>query len=91
MAMLRRPVRVATVSHRPSTGVDSPAGMDRLIKGAQLYIERAARMGEAASNHLARPSLLDHLEPHQLAQVLHRPGIVTVKRPRGAGGSSCRP
>jgi predicted amidohydrolase len=45
MAVLRRPVRVATVSHRPSTGVDSPAGMDRLIKGAQLYIERAARMG----------------------------------------------
>src|SRR5271165_6125955 len=45
MALLRRPVRVATVSHRPSSGVDSPAGMDRLIKGAQLYIERAARMG----------------------------------------------
>ncbi len=45
MALLRRPVRVATVSHRPSSGVDSPAGMDRLIKGAQLHIERAARMG----------------------------------------------
>jgi predicted amidohydrolase len=45
MALLRRPVRVATVLHRPSSGVDSPAGMDRLIKGAQLYIERAARMG----------------------------------------------
>src|SRR5208337_4435480 len=45
MALLRRPVRVATVSHRPSSGVDSPAGMDRLIQGAQLYIERAARMG----------------------------------------------
>jgi predicted amidohydrolase len=25
--------------------MDSPAGMDRLIKAAQLYIERAARMG----------------------------------------------
>ncbi len=45
MTLLRRSVRVATVSHRPSSGVDSPAGMDRLIKGAQLYIERAARMG----------------------------------------------
>jgi len=45
MSLLRRPVRVATVSHRPSSGVDSPAGMDRLMKGAQLYIERAARMG----------------------------------------------
>ncbi len=45
MTLLRRPVRVATVSHRPSSGVDSPAGADRLIQGARLYIERAARMG----------------------------------------------
>jgi predicted amidohydrolase len=41
----RRQVRVATVSHRPAAGVDSPAGLDRLMKGAELYIERAARMG----------------------------------------------
>ena len=45
MAVFRRPVRVATVSHRPAGGVDSPAGEDRLLQGAQLYIERAARMG----------------------------------------------
>ncbi len=45
MALVRRPVRVATVSHRPSSGVDGPAGTDRLMKGAELYIERAVRMG----------------------------------------------
>ena len=45
MGVHRRPVRVATISHRPSSGVDSAAGLDRLIQGAQLYIERAARMG----------------------------------------------
>ena len=45
MAMCRRPIRVATVSHRPTAGADSPEGIDRLMKGAELQIERAARMG----------------------------------------------
>jgi predicted amidohydrolase len=36
---------VATVSHRPSTGTDTAAGTDRLIKGAELYLRRASRMG----------------------------------------------
>ncbi len=45
MTLRRRPVRVATVSHRPSAGADSSEGTDRLMKGASVFIERAARMG----------------------------------------------
>jgi predicted amidohydrolase len=45
MAPRRRPVRVATVSHRPSAGTDGPEGTDRLMKQAELYLQRAARMG----------------------------------------------
>jgi predicted amidohydrolase len=45
MMIRRRPIRVATVSHRPTAGVDGPAGTDQLLKGAETYIERAARMG----------------------------------------------
>jgi predicted amidohydrolase len=43
--MRRRPVRVATVSHRPDSGADQAQGSDRLIRGATQYLERAARMG----------------------------------------------
>src|SRR5262245_31902242 len=45
MPVRRRPIRVATVSHRPSAGVDGPEGTERLMAGASLYIERASRMG----------------------------------------------
>jgi predicted amidohydrolase len=45
MSIRRRPVRVATVSHRPTAGVSSPPETDRLMAGAAQYIERAARMG----------------------------------------------
>ncbi|MEO6812273.1 MAG: carbon-nitrogen hydrolase family protein, partial [Isosphaeraceae bacterium] len=41
----RRPIRVATVSHRPAAGVDSPEALDRLMTVAEAYIQRAARMG----------------------------------------------
>ena len=45
MRMRRRPVRLATVSHRPSAGADGKEGTDRLMKDAARLIERAARMG----------------------------------------------
>jgi predicted amidohydrolase len=45
MAQRRRPVRVATISHRPTAGTDSPEATGRLMKGAELYLGRAARMG----------------------------------------------
>ncbi len=41
----RRPIRVATISHRPTAGTDTTAGTDRLMKGAELYLRRASRMG----------------------------------------------
>ena len=45
MAQRRRPVRVATISHRPPAGTDGPEGTARLMKEAGLYLQRAARMG----------------------------------------------
>src|SRR5262245_7177047 len=45
MRMRRRPVRVATVSHRPSAGADGGEGTGRLIKDVERLLERAARMG----------------------------------------------
>ncbi|MGC8641388.1 MAG: carbon-nitrogen hydrolase family protein, partial [Isosphaeraceae bacterium] len=45
MPLRRRPVRVATISHRPAAGSDGAEGMARLLKEAEHYLERAARMG----------------------------------------------
>lgn len=47
MAMLlrRRPIQVATVSHRPTSGVDGKGGDARLIATAETYLTRASRMG----------------------------------------------
>ncbi len=45
MSPRRRPIKVATVSYRPTVGADSPEGIDRLLKEASLYVERSARMG----------------------------------------------
>ncbi len=44
-AKRRRTVNVATVSHRPSGGVDSAEGTTRLMDEAERFITRAARMG----------------------------------------------
>lgn len=90
MAVLRRTVRVATVSHHPSSGVDSPAGLDRLIQGVRLYMERAARMGAdlvafteiypqlalADPFHHAEPSEGGSLERVQALARRHRMNIV---------------
>lgn len=43
--MARRMVRVGTVSHHPSHGVDTPENEARLMAEAERLIERAARMG----------------------------------------------
>lgn len=45
MTVRRRPIRVATVSHRPNAGADGAEGIDRLMKDAEVYLQRAARMG----------------------------------------------
>ena len=45
MSIRRRPVRVATVSHRPDAGVSDPKQTDRLMATAALHVEHAARMG----------------------------------------------
>ena len=45
MTMKRREIRVATVSHRPSHGVNGPDGTEKLLARAALQIERAARHG----------------------------------------------
>lgn len=45
MSIRRRPVRVATVSHRPGSGVASPGDVDRFIRATEPWIERASRMG----------------------------------------------
>ncbi len=45
MRMRRRPVRLATISHRPSAGADGKEGTGRLLKEAARLLERAARMG----------------------------------------------
>jgi predicted amidohydrolase len=45
MALRRRPVRVATISHRPAAGTDTAEGTARLLQEAERYLERAARMG----------------------------------------------
>ena len=45
MTMRRRPIRVATVSQSPDAGADGPEGVDRLMKEAEVHLQRAARMG----------------------------------------------
>jgi predicted amidohydrolase len=45
MTINRRPVRLATVSHRPAHGCDTPQNTDRLLASVAQLIERAARMG----------------------------------------------
>jgi predicted amidohydrolase len=45
MSIQRRPVRVATVSHRPTAGTSGPKETDRLMQEAGAYLVRASRMG----------------------------------------------
>jgi predicted amidohydrolase len=67
MVIRRRAVRVATVSHRPAAGTDSPEGTERLIQGATTYILRAARMG---ADLVAFPEIYPQLA---LADPFHHP------------------
>lgn len=69
--MRRRPIKVATVSHRPASGSDTPAGLDRLMGQAGTYLERAARMGAElvafpeCYPQLAVTDLFHHAEPSE--------------------------
>ncbi len=70
MPLRRRPIKVATVSHRPSSGTDSPEGADRLMSEAETYLRRAARMGAdlvaftEIYPQLALSDPFHHAEPH---------------------------
>ncbi len=45
MKMRRRPIRVATVSHRPNAGASNAEETKRLMQGAEVQIRRASQMG----------------------------------------------
>lgn len=45
MTTRRRPVRLGTVSYRPTVGCDTPRNLDRFMEEAGRYLTRAARMG----------------------------------------------
>jgi predicted amidohydrolase len=70
MAVRRRPIRVATVSHRPTAGADGPRGVDRLMEGVEVYLTRARRMGAdlvafpECYPQLALGDAFHHAEPH---------------------------
>lgn len=67
--MKRRPIRVATVSHKPSAGVDGRNGTDRFMAAAESYIMRSARMGAdlvafpECYPQLALSDITHHAEP----------------------------
>jgi predicted amidohydrolase len=69
MTVRRRPVKVASVSHRPSVGCDTPRNLDRLLAETERYITRAARMGAElvafpeAYPQLGTPAVFHHAEP----------------------------
>ncbi|MGP0065990.1 MAG: carbon-nitrogen hydrolase family protein [Isosphaeraceae bacterium] len=45
MKIQRRPVRIATVSHRPTVGADGVDKMEKLMKEVDRWLDRASRMG----------------------------------------------
>ncbi|HEV3163783.1 MAG TPA: carbon-nitrogen hydrolase family protein [Isosphaeraceae bacterium] len=71
MTIRRRPIRVATVSHRPTAGADGPEATDRFLKAAETFIERGSRMGAdliAFPEHYPQIAVSDiahHAEPHE--------------------------
>jgi predicted amidohydrolase len=66
----RRPIRVATISHRPDHAAHTEAGRDALLASTATLLERAARMGAdlvafpEAYPQLASPDAARHPEPH---------------------------
>ena len=69
MSIRRRPVRVATVSHRPGVGVASPDDVDKFMQATEPWLRRAARMGAdlvafpEVYPQIAVPDLFHHAEP----------------------------
>jgi predicted amidohydrolase len=57
----RRPIRVATVSHRPQHGTDTPENTQRLLGVTSNMIERAARLG---ADLVAFPEIYPQLAIH---------------------------
>src|SRR5262249_25227740 len=69
--MRRRPVRVATVSHRPAAGALGQDGTGRLMGDTAKLVERAARMGAdlvafpELYPQLALKDMFHHAEPSE--------------------------
>src|SRR5271170_1775494 len=69
MRSQRRPVRIATVSHRPSAGADGVEGTEKLMHEAARWLDRASRMGAdlvafpELYPQLALPDPYHHAEP----------------------------
>jgi predicted amidohydrolase len=71
VSIRKRPVRVATVSHRPSIGVDSPETSDRFLAATEPLLQRASRMG---ADLVVFPELYPQLA---LADPFHHPEPAT--------------
>lgn len=69
----RRPIRVATVSHRPQHGTDTPENTQRLLGVTSNMIERAARLG---ADLVAFPEIYPQLAIHD--------AFITPSHPRAA-------
>lgn len=69
MSIRRRPVRVATISHRPGSGTSDPKETERLMREVRTTLQRAARMGAdlvafpEIYPQLALPDPYHHAEP----------------------------
>jgi predicted amidohydrolase len=71
MSAKRRPIRVATVSHRPSSGASGNEATERFLKSAETYLLRAKRMGAdlvafpECYPQLALTDITHHAEPRE--------------------------
>jgi predicted amidohydrolase len=69
MTVKRRPIRVGTVSHRPSDGALGPEATERFLRAAEVYLLRAQRMGAdlvafpECYPQLALTDITHHAEP----------------------------
>jgi predicted amidohydrolase len=67
MRIQRRPIRLATVSHRPSHGADGAEGTEEFSRETEKWLERASRMG---ADLVAFPEVYPQLA---LADMFHHP------------------
>lgn len=77
MKMRRRPIRVATVSHRPRAGASNAEGISLLMKEAEVHIRRASQMGAdlvaftEVYPQLALPDTFHQSEPAEAGTLPH--------------------